>query len=120
MAIDILNPNLGLLGVLEPAIERPSLPEARPLPSSAIPERGLDKLFDLPVAAQIIDLALTPEVPDPDLLRPEVFRRNLSEAFEALGSASEREIRRFVREDLAPMMEDGAVYELYAGLLVSS
>jgi type III secretion protein X len=120
MAIDILNPNLGFSGVLEPAADRPGLPEARPLPSSAIPESGLSILFNLSGVAQAIDRALTPEVPDPDLLRPDVFRRNLSNAFEALGKAKRSEIRRFVREDLAPMMEEADLYELVSCLLVSS
>lgn len=120
MSIDILNPNLGLLGVLDPAAGDPKLPEARPLPSSAAPETWLERLFNLRGSAQAIDRALMPKVPDPDLLRPDVFRRNLAEAFEVLASIRQPEVRRFVREDLAPMMEDAAVFELYAGLLVSS
>jgi type III secretion protein X len=107
MAIDILNPNLGLQGVLDPVFDQPSLPEARPLPSNVVAETGLAKHFDLTGMAQLIDRALIPGDIDEELLRPDIFRRNLAKAHDILKSSADPKHRRFARDDLAPILEDG-------------
>jgi hypothetical protein len=117
--IDILNPNLGLQNLLDPASERLSLPEARQFASNVVPETGLERHFELVGVARLIDQALIPTGVDERLLRPEVFRRNLREAFETLKDSRKPEVRKFVRDVLSPILEDEELYELYASLLVS-
>jgi type III secretion protein X len=118
MALDILNVNIGLQSFLEPTGETRPLPEARVLPQNVVNETGLDRHFDLTGLTQLIDKALTPLGVDERLLRPEVFRRNLTAARDKLKDGRQKEIRAFVRDDLAPLLEDGELYVLYASLLV--
>ncbi|MDR2387527.1 MAG: hypothetical protein LBE80_08100 [Deltaproteobacteria bacterium] len=120
MAIDILNPNLGLQGVMEATVDLPSLPEAKPFSSNVISETGLAKHFDLSGSAQFIDRALVPLGLDEELLRPVVFKQNLAKAYEALKASRKPEFRRFAREDLQPLMEDDELYGLYASMLIGS
>ncbi|MDR2366681.1 MAG: hypothetical protein LBF58_01005 [Deltaproteobacteria bacterium] len=120
MAIDILNPNVGLQGVLEATFEQPSLPEAKPFSNNVVNETGLGKHFDLNGSAQFIDRALVPMGVDEELLRPQIFKQNLAKAFEALKSSRKPEFRRFARDDLAPIMEDDELYNLYSSLLIGS
>jgi type III secretion protein X len=119
MAIDLLNVNLGLQSFLDPAAESRPLPEAKVLPQNVVSESGLNRHFDLTGVAQLIDRALTPTGVDEKLLRPEVFWSNLAAARDKLKDSRKQPIRAFLREDLAPILEDGELYDLYASLLVS-
>jgi type III secretion protein X len=118
MAIDILNPSLGLQGFLEPLAEEPHLPGAKPLASNVLNETSLSQHFRLEGMAQTIERGLVPHLPDERLLRPDIFKRNLKGAFEKLKSSRQPQIRKFVRDDLAPLMEDAELYEVLAGLLL--
>ncbi|MDR2302067.1 MAG: hypothetical protein LBF38_08525 [Deltaproteobacteria bacterium] len=120
MAIDILNPNVGLQGILEPTVEQSRLPEAKPFSSNVVTETGLGKHFDLSGSAQFIDRALVPMGVDEELLRPQVFKANLAKAFEALKSSRKPEFRKFAREDLAPIMEEDELFQLYSSMLIGN
>ncbi|MDR0356174.1 MAG: type III secretion protein [Deltaproteobacteria bacterium] len=118
MAIDLLNPSLGIQGILEPLIDEARLPEARPLVSNASAEKGLDNLFDLSGTDLQIDAALRPDLADDETLRPDVFKRGLREAYELLKTNRHPDVRNFVRQDLAPLMENGELFETYLSLLI--
>jgi type III secretion protein X len=118
MAIDILNPSLGLQGFLEPLAGEPHLPGVKPLASNVLVETSLAQHFGLESMSQTIERGLVPLVPDEKLLRPDVFKRNLKGAFDRLKSSRQPQIRKFVRDDLAPIMEDAELYDLLAGLLI--
>ena len=118
MAIDLLNPRLGVQDILEPNLTAGHLPEARPLANSAAQPAGLDALYSLPTMDQLIDLALTPRSPDEELLRPDVFSRNLRAAYEDLSQSRDPDLRRLVRDDLGPLLEDTALLRTFTGLLM--
>jgi type III secretion protein X len=118
MTIDILNPRLGLQDVLAPVGDELHLPAARSLASNVVGDTGLAQHFNFEGSAQIIERALTPLLHDERLLRPDIFKGNLRRSFESLKSSRRPEVRRFVREDLAPMMEDDELYAVYEGLLL--
>jgi hypothetical protein len=119
MAIDnILNVNLGLQSILEPAGEAPGLPEPGTLPSNMVPETGLERHFDLEGVDRTVDRLLTPKDVPARVLRSDVFRGALGGALESLKEVRQPDVRRFVRDDLAPILEAGELYDLYASLLV--
>ncbi|MDR2441945.1 MAG: hypothetical protein LBE31_00300 [Deltaproteobacteria bacterium] len=120
MAIDILNPNIGLQGVLDPTIEQSNIPQFQLLPSNALTETSLARHFALTNSQQLIDRSLIPVDIDQELLMPEAFKRNLASAYELLKSSRKPELRRFAREDLANIIEDDELYKIYSGLLVGS
>jgi hypothetical protein len=119
MAIDnILNVNLGLQAFLEPTGDVSGLPEPGNIPSNMVPETGLARHYDLDGVDRMVERLLTPRDIPSRVLRPEVFRVALSDALESLKEVRQPDVRRFVRDDLAPILEAGQLYDIYAGLLV--
>jgi hypothetical protein len=118
MANDLLNPRLGLSGLLDPLFGASHLPDARPLAANAAFETGLAQHFNFDGSERILEAALAPKLRDDELLRPDVFRRNLRRAFAKLKNSRDPNARGFLREDFTAMMEDGELLDVYAGLLL--
>jgi len=62
---------------------------------------------------------LQPPVPDESLLRPDVLRRNLADSLRRLRGSRDPHVRRFVRDDLEPLLENGQLLREYVDMLVS-
>ncbi|MDR1086477.1 MAG: type III secretion protein [Deltaproteobacteria bacterium] len=118
MKLNIFDPSLGVQTVLEPRPDDARLPEARALSTGAADETGLAELFGAPSLSSALREALSPRIGDDSLLRPDVILTNLREAGEFLREVKTPEVRRFVRQDLDPLLEDTQLLATYAGLLL--
>lgn len=115
--IGLLDAHLGIQGVLD-AQDLPSMPEARPLPSTALREAGLDTLFGARTTEKFLEQALCPSVGDGSILQPAEFSASLKASLEDLKDNRQPEVRSFVSAELAPLLENEALLQAYSGLLV--
>ncbi len=118
MAINLLDPHLGVQNILAPQAEGVRLPHPRALAQTEAAETGLAELYRLPTCRHLILAHLRPRVPDEELLRPDLLHRNLEGALEALRGARHPDVRRFVRDDLGPLLEDHQLLSAYTGLML--
>ena len=86
--------------------------------SSAMREAGLDELYNSRKAAQQLEAALCPPVGDGSLLQPELFHMELQGALTALRDSDKPAVRAFVRDELAPLLENTELLRAYTGLMV--
>jgi hypothetical protein len=117
--INIMDPNVGVQGVLDPTIRDVRLPQARPLSTGVSPETGLADLYRASNFQSRILEGLQPRVNDDVLLRPDVFGRNLKTSLDILQKRRDPHIRRFVRDDLGPLIENERLLRDYVNMLVS-
>lgn len=115
--INLLDPGLGIQNIMAPGTAG-HLPDARPLASSAMREAGLDELYNSCKAAQQLEVALCPAVGDGSILQPELFHMELQGALEALRDSDKPAVRAFVRDELAPLLENTELLRAYTGLMV--
>ena len=94
------------------------MPEARPLPSTALREAGLEELFGAANTDKVLEQALCPPVGDGTILQPAVFSSCLASCLEVLKDNRQAEVRSFVSAELAPLLENDALLQAYSGLLV--
>lgn len=116
-SIRLLDSNLGIQGVLD-AQDMPRMPEARPLPSTALREAGLEELFGAATTDKLLEQALCPSVGDGSILQPAEFSAALRESLAALKDNRRPEVRSFVSAELAPLLENEALLQAYSGLLM--
>lgn len=116
-SINLLDPGLGIQNIMDPGTAG-HLPDARPLASSAMREAGLDELYNSRKAAQQLEAALCPPVGDGSLLQPELFHMELRGALTALRDSDKPAVRAFVRDELAPLLENTELLRAYTGLMV--
>ncbi|GHT82032.1 hypothetical protein FACS1894116_03300 [Betaproteobacteria bacterium] len=116
---NIMNPSLGVQGVLDPAIQDTHLPQARTLATDLSPESGLAELYRMNNLQSRILSGLQPRVGDEALLRPDMLRKNLQQSFDGLKDNRDPYIRRFVRDDLKPLLENEQLLTEYVNMLVS-
>ena len=116
-SINLLDPGLGIQNIMDPGTAG-HLPDARPLASSAMREAGLDELYNSRKAAQQLEAALCPPVGDGSLLQPELFHMELQGALTALRDSDKPAVRAFVRDELAPLLENTELLRAYTGLMV--
>jgi hypothetical protein len=115
----LLDPNLGLSGFIDQAGETGKLPQPRPLSTGAAPETGLADMFKPANFQSLVLAGLAPRVGDESLLRPDILRRNLAAGLERLKKSKRPEVRRFVRDDLGPLLEDQELLQSYVSLMMS-
>ncbi|MBO4300231.1 MAG: type III secretion protein [Desulfovibrio sp.] len=113
----LLDGHLGIQGVLD-SQDLPRMPEAHPLPSTALREAGLEELFGATNTDKFLEQALCPSVGDGSILQPAEFSAALKESLSALKDNRKPEIRSFVSAELAPLLENEALLQAYSGLLV--
>ncbi|MCR4666081.1 MAG: type III secretion protein [Desulfovibrio sp.] len=113
----LLDGNLGIQSVLN-AQDMPRMPEARPLPSTALREAGLEELFGTLTTEKFLEQTLCPSVGDGTVLQPAEFSACLKESLAALKDSRQPEVRSFVSAELAPLIENEALLQAYAGLLI--
>ncbi|UQZ90967.1 type III secretion protein [Deltaproteobacteria bacterium Smac51] len=118
MPINLLDPNLGVQNIMEPQTDSARLPKARSLSSNVTTEAGLKELYQMPGFRDLLTGNLAPKVYDSDLLKPEVMMGNLASSLEELRAVKNPEVRRFVRDDLGPLMENTELLRTYTGLLI--
>jgi hypothetical protein len=116
---NIMNPSLGVQGVLDPAIQDTHLPQARPLATDLTPETGLADLYRTSNLQSQLLSGLQPRVGDEALLRPDMLRKNLHESLAGLKDHRDPHVRRFVRDDLKPLLENEQLLNEYVNMLVS-
>ncbi|MDR3159374.1 MAG: hypothetical protein LBU11_10330 [Zoogloeaceae bacterium] len=116
----IMNPNLGVQGVLDADILEARLPQARPLATGISPETGLADLYRLDNFQSRILASLQPVIEDEALLRPDVLGKNLRESLKRLQKSKNPHVRRFLRDDLGPLMENEQLLRDYVNMLVSA
>ncbi|MDR2935050.1 MAG: type III secretion protein [Candidatus Adiutrix sp.] len=115
---NLLDPNLGLSGLIERADPSERLPRPHTLATGAAPEAGLADLFKPANFQSLIMAGLEPRVSDENLLRPDVLKRNLETGLEKLKKSRRPEVRRFVRDDLNPLMDDQDLLRGYLNLMM--
>lgn len=116
---NIMDPSLGVQGVLEPAAGLAHLPQAKPLATDAVLKTGLADLYRATSFQSHILSSLQPRVNDEAQLRPAVLGKNLQESLSRLSGSHDPQVRRFVRDDLAPLMENKQLLNEYINMLVS-
>ncbi|MBO8416310.1 MAG: hypothetical protein IAB19_08030 [Proteobacteria bacterium] len=124
MAVDLLNPNLGISTLL-PEAPLHHLPETddyssvgRNLDLSALQEYKLSLSghgFERTISQSFI-----PKVASDELLRPAVFNNLLQSAAGKLAASDDPKLRRFVREDLAPLEQNKELLQAYLGLMMEA
>jgi hypothetical protein len=119
-ARNIMNPNMGVQGILDSAVSESHLPQARPLATDVSPETGLADLYRLAGFQSRILAGLQPAVSDDALLRPDVLGKNLRESYKRLQKNRNPHVRRFLRDDLEPLMENEQLLRDYVNMLVSA
>ncbi len=113
----LLDGNLGIQSVLH-SQEMPRMPEARPLPSTALHEAGLEELFSATTTDKFLEHALCPPVGDGTVLQPAEFSSCLRESLTVLKENRQPEVRSFVSGELSPLLENEALLQAYSGLLI--
>ena len=117
--INLLDPSLGIQTVMEsPVSEQNGIPMARQLAANVLREAGLEELYAPNNAAYLVEQALCPDVGDGDLLRPDVFSSNLGSCVETLKTIDDPNVRRTIREDLVPLLENTELLKAYTGLMI--
>lgn len=123
MVVDLLNPHVGIQTVL-PQADAAHLPDIQRF-------AGVDNAPELSSIAAYKEAvgkngfersavnAFTPQVSSDELLRPAVFNRHLNELEHKLQEFSaDRDVRRFLREDLTPLRENRELLQAFLGMMV--
>ncbi len=123
MAVDLLNPNVGISTVL-PQVSGEHLPSVENFNTvgSASSAAAVEN-FKLSISSNAFDAqvsaAFTPVLSSDELLQPAKLNASLHSAFEKLSQMrDDADIRRFVRDDLNPFMENRELLEAYINLVV--
>lgn len=116
-SIRLLDSNLGISTVMQAETPR-SMPEAKPLPATALRELGLEELYGAKTTDKLLEQALCPSIGDGTVLQPAVFSNHLKESLESLKDNRNPAVRSFVSGELAPLLENESLLGAYEGLLV--
>lgn len=117
ISLDLLDPNLGIQNVMDSG-SGTHMPGARPLASTVLREAGLDELYNQGAAEKQIDAALCPPVGDGSILQPEIFQAELRGGAAVLKASRNPTVRAFVRDELAPLLENTDLLKAYTGLMI--
>ncbi len=117
VSLNLLDPNLGIQNVMD-AGSGAHMPEARPLAATVLREAGLDELYSFKAAEKQLDAALCPSVGDGSILQPEIFQSELKGGLNALKDSRSPAVRIFVRDELAPLLENTELLKAYTGLML--
>ena len=123
MAVDVLNPNLGISTVL-PQAAMEHLPSVDNFNTVGHANSVADtENFKASISANALDAqlsaAFTPVLSSDELLQPAKLNSSIHAAFEKLSQIrDDADVRRFVRDDLTPLMENRELLEAYMNLMV--
>ena len=117
LSLNLLDPNLGIQNVMDSG-NGTHMPDARPLASTVLREAGLDELYNSGAAEKQLDAALCPPVGDGSILQPENFQAELRACLDTLKDSRAPAVRAFVRDELAPLLENTELLKAYTGLMV--
>ena len=118
MAIDILNANTGVTGILPSNTDAPHLPESYTYVASDVENLSLDKLFDCQNQQKLLDKSLTPHIERVENLDPNMLNTCLNNIFEKCSSIRDVDIRHFIREDLQPLLENKSLLKAYMDMMI--
>ena len=116
--IGLFDASLGIQSVMDAPVSQGNMPKARPLASNTLREAGLEELYNPANAQSLVQQALCPQVGDGELLRPDIFSSNLQRCLDDLTTARDPAVRDFIRNDLAPLLENTDLLRAYTGLMV--
>lgn len=123
MAVDVLNPNLGISTVL-PQAGAEHLPSVENFNTVGRVNSGAAaESFKSSISANAFDekvsAAFTPVLSSDELLQPAKLNASIHSAFEKLSQMQDdADVRRFLRDDLKPFMENRGLLEAYINLMV--
>ena len=110
-SVNILNSNIGLGSVMN-LPESEHLPQVEQIVVQNETEVKLDELYKgnsfSAIALQGLD----------DILQPANLNRSLNSIFERMQGIKDADVRRFLREDLSPLMENRELLKAYLGMMV--
>jgi hypothetical protein len=115
----LMNPSLGIQEVLAPDAREVHLPRARPLATDAASGNRLADLYRADSLHTRMLALLQPVIGDEALLRPDVLKKNLLAGRDRLARHRDPRVRRFLREDLTPLLENGYLLQEYVNMLVA-
>ena len=115
----LMNPSLGIQEVLTPEAREIHLPHARPLATDVAAESRLADLYRADSLYTGMLALLRPDISDAALLRPDVLKKNLLAGRDRLARHRDPRVRRFLREDLTPLLDNGQLLQEYINMLVA-
>ena len=115
--VNLLNANFGVADILPP-LEDGHLPEAADLSTAKLNVSNLEQLFADNNVNSLILKALDFEVKDKELLNGAKFNAALRDIQEELSLSRDPAVREFVRNDLAPLLENQDLLNAYLGMMV--
>lgn len=118
MAIELLNPNVGLGGVI-PTSNDNHLPNAVQIAPQDTTEIKLDELYQGDGFKAQIEQSFMPKIETDEILQPATMNRNLSNLTEVLANIKDADVRAFLREDLRPLLDNRDLLRAYCGMMIS-
>lgn len=122
MAVDLLNPNLGIATLLPSPVDE-HLPQVDNFNTVATPSANAVAVFKQSLQDNGFERNLmasfAPHLPSDEMLQPSNLRHNLQSIEQKLASSTDPQIRRFVRDELHPLNDNTALLQAYLGLMVT-
>ncbi|MDD7022022.1 MAG: hypothetical protein PUI29_05585 [Aeromonadales bacterium] len=119
MAIELLNPSLGLAGIL-PSEGSAHLPDAGSFVSKAQGQATLSALFPSDQAKAAIMSALRPRQRRPEQCTPEYLSRNLRRAMQDLKGSGDPDAQALAGGPLSELSDDAELLRACQGMMVGS
>ena len=116
-SVNLLNPNIGLGSVL-PSPTADHLPKIEQIVVQKESEVKLNELYQGNFFASTALKGLEPKLESNEILQPTNLNRALNGAFETMKGVKDADVRRFIREDLGPLMENKELLNVYLGMMV--
>lgn len=112
-----MNPSIGIQSLMDmPDAGR--LPETKELAPGLLRETGLEGLYGQVNTKTVVEDLLCPNVGDGTLVSPEVFSRELEAIVEKLQKSDNPKIKTLLANEITPLMENGALFSAYQGLMI--
>lgn len=120
MAVDLLNQNIGIGSVLPSYSDNhlPSVDDFSTVTKNEDVESLLKDNFSTQNTRQFVMKFFEPEVSSDEFLKESSISANLSSALDKLSTIKDTDIRRFVREDLEPLLENKALFHSYCTMMI--
>ena len=116
-SVNLLNSNIGLGSVMN-LPESEHLPQVEQIVVQNETEVKLDELYKGNSFSAIALQGLEPKLSSNDILQPANLNRSLNSIFERMQGIKDADVRRFLREDLSPLMENRELLKAYLGMMV--
>ena len=115
--IDLLSPSFGIQDVLEMP-DFGQLPKARELAANALNSAGIEELYPLGNARQLIEQALCPDVGDGSLLNSQRFQETIDSVITGTDEGDDPSLVAMVKKELIPLRQNKELLQAYLGLMI--